>query len=646
MFNNIKDKFAIVTLSLLVSFLFVPKALAADVTIVGIGDMVCEFSDTSTSCRQMSRRLSNQTSIINPQYVLPLGDLQYVNGEYTNFTNIFDSDWGIHKSKMKPIPGNHEYHTTGAAGYYNYFGTQATGVNGKGYYSWNAGDWHMIALNSEIAISEQVAWLNSDLAANPTACTLAYYHRPRFSSGNNHGSDNTVAPFWEALYARGVDVVLNGHEHNYERFNLQNATGGLDTTRGIREFVVGTGGRSFYGFNNPPLATSQFRRTGTGGILKLILHPTSYDFSFIDDLGNVIDSGSGQCVGAAGITPNPTVAPTPPPAATIIPTVVPCGPTNTGQVVMNTNLPTGVYKIWARVQTSGLANNFYVRADNTCTQITNSDNSGGWIWISAGQTVEMREPNQTVTLIGRDDGVKVDKVILTQNMGCTPTGFGENCEVEPTATPTQTPPGTTIDPTPTLISASPTATPPPGDQNSGTRIFLNPIADAKVIDTKPSQNFGNNLDLRINSIPNGFYREMSRAYLMFDVSSLKANVANLKLRFRVRGGDSASKNIQSIRLVDRNDWTESGINYNNAPALGRTLTTFGPTSTNTWYEITLPIDTITSGQTRLSLAIENCADCRDGLSIDSKETSNKPALIINGGAADTSGGSDIDDEDD
>ena len=200
------------------------------------------------------------------------------------------------KSITSPVPGNHEYHTSGASGYYGYFGALA-GDPAKGYYSFDVGPWHLIALNSEIshgASSTQVSWLKSDLAANTSMCTLAYWHKPRFSSGD-HGSDQSFQPFWDALYAANADVVLSGHDHYYERFAPQTPGGAADAARGIRQFVVGTGGKGFYTtFTSEP--NSQVHNSNTFGVLELTLRPAEYDWRFVPEAGKTFqDTGTGSC---------------------------------------------------------------------------------------------------------------------------------------------------------------------------------------------------------------------------------------------------------------------------------------------------------------------------------------------------------------
>ncbi len=245
-----------------------------------------------------------------PGTVLTLGDNVYPVGTDANFANCYDPTWGRHKDRTRPTLGNHEYLDPGAQGYFNYFGA-AAGEMGKGYYSFDVGDWHIIALNSECSAiggcgigDPQGQWLQADLAANPSACTLAYWHRPRFSSGKQ-GNKSTVRPFWDLLYAAGADVVLNGHDHTYERFAPQDPAGNADPGRGIREFVVGTGGKTLYDFRVPK-PNSEVRNNLAPGVLKLTLHPTSYEWEFVPIAGQTFtDSGSAECVAFSPLSSAP-----------------------------------------------------------------------------------------------------------------------------------------------------------------------------------------------------------------------------------------------------------------------------------------------------------------------------------------------------
>jgi chitodextrinase len=297
------------------------NALAADPVIYAAGDIACApgSSQTSTTCHE------RQTSDIilggSAAKALALGDLQYDSATLSNLNGSYNNTWGRIKSITSPVLGNHE---TSGSGYFDYF--YGSGVNsgpfgarGKGWYSFNVGSWHLIGLNSNCsrvactAGSEQEQWLRADMAANPTTCTLAFWHHPRWSSGHD-GNGTFMQPMWQALYDGNVDLALVGHSHHYERFARQNASGALDNSRGIREFIVGVGGAFFTGASSP-IANSEVRQNNTYGVLKLTLHPTSYDWQFVSEPGKTFtDSGTQACHGGGGTPPPPsdTQAPTTP----------------------------------------------------------------------------------------------------------------------------------------------------------------------------------------------------------------------------------------------------------------------------------------------------------------------------------------------
>jgi hypothetical protein len=236
--------------------------------------------------------------------VAVLGDSVYDSGTPAEFANCYEPTWGRFKERTRPAVGNHEYQTPGAGGYYDYFGA-AAGEPGQGYYSYDLGAWHIVVINSlcwEVggcgSEDPQAVWLAADLRAHPASCTLAYWHFPRFSSGL-HGSSTIVKAYWDLLYQSGAEVVLTGHDHSYERFAPQDAQGGADPDRGIRQFIVGTGGASHYGFPLA-LANSEVRESATFGVLVLTLDEDRYEWDFVPVAGNTfVDKGSGVCHAAS-----------------------------------------------------------------------------------------------------------------------------------------------------------------------------------------------------------------------------------------------------------------------------------------------------------------------------------------------------------
>ncbi|HYT10272.1 MAG TPA: metallophosphoesterase [Mycobacteriales bacterium] len=275
--------------------------------VAAAGDIACPADRAGLTDEELDRPDSCHTGAtadllrrLGPDAVLTLGDNQYPNGSLSRFLAGYDKTWGRFKSITHPIPGNHEYGSPGARGYFSYFG-RAAGDPDEGWYSFDLAGWHLVALNSECdhvggcgAGSPQQRWLEADLATHPAACTLAYWHRPRYSSGS-HGSDAHYDAFWTTLHRAGADVVLSGHDHAYERFAPLRPGGAVDHARGLRGFVIGTGGDSHTKFH-AIVPGSEARVTGVYGVLLLTLRPDGYDWRFVSEpTGRVLDSGSGRC---------------------------------------------------------------------------------------------------------------------------------------------------------------------------------------------------------------------------------------------------------------------------------------------------------------------------------------------------------------
>jgi len=259
-------------------------------TLIGAGDIaVCGTDFDAATAALLDDR---------PGTVFTAGDNVYTDGTAAEFADCFDPTWGRHLDRMRPSAGNHDYHTPGATGYFDYFGPRA-GTPGEGWYSYDLAQWHVIVLNSNCdevggcdSGSPQHDWLEADLAAHPAACTLAYWHHPLFDAGF-HPDSSEVLPFWETLYAAGADVVLNGHDHNYQRWARQDPTGLADPL-GIRQFIVGTGGVFVYPLTATPL-TLEVSDT-SHGVLELQLNPGGYSWEFLAVPGSTFtDSGSEAC---------------------------------------------------------------------------------------------------------------------------------------------------------------------------------------------------------------------------------------------------------------------------------------------------------------------------------------------------------------
>ena len=286
----------------------VTASTASSAVVAAAGDIACDPDDpnyhggsgTSTACRM---RYTSDI-LVNGDFdaVLALGDEQYDSGSLSDFNASYDPTWGRVKSITYPVVGNHEYGQSGASGYFDYFGSVA-GERGKGYYSFDLAAWHIVAINSNCdrisggcgTNSPEETWLRNDLAAHTNECTLAMWHHGRFSSG--HDGDNTfMQTMWKDLVDADAEILLSGHSHDYERFAPQDANGNLDTTNGVRQFIVGTGGAFFTGLGTGFDDNSQAHQNDTYGILKLTLNSTSYDWQFMPEAGkSYSDSGTTAC---------------------------------------------------------------------------------------------------------------------------------------------------------------------------------------------------------------------------------------------------------------------------------------------------------------------------------------------------------------
>ncbi|MEV6963824.1 metallophosphoesterase [Hamadaea sp. NPDC051192] len=281
---------------------------AATVTVAAAGD-IC-----GTACNQTD----DLVAAMNPTAVITMGDQAYESGTLSEYNTNYNPTWGQFKAITYPVPGNHEYNTSGAAGYFDYFNgagnqTGRAGDRSKGYYSFDVGDWHFVALNSNISTaagSAQEQWLRTDLAATTKPCTAAFWHHPRFAKGN-YGDNTAVRPLFQALYDNRADLVLNGHDHNYVRYAMSRPDGVKDTVNGVRELLIGTGGRALYTSTSTTSATVEASNNATFGVGRLTLTATGYTAAFVPVAGRTYtDSVTGTCKKAAAtpdfaVTANP-----------------------------------------------------------------------------------------------------------------------------------------------------------------------------------------------------------------------------------------------------------------------------------------------------------------------------------------------------
>ena len=511
---------------------------AGDPVIAAAGDIACDPANanfkagngTATSCRQ--KYTSDLMVNAGLAAVLDLGDNQYYCGGYQAYLNSYDLSWGRLKSITHPSVGNHEYLTSGgtgcdttnagAAGYFQYFGA-AAGNPGQGYYSFDIGSWHLIALNSNCtsaggcgATSAQGKWLEADLTAHANDCVLAYWHIPLFSSGGRANSNSK--PFWTALYNHNADLILVGHDHIYERFAPQTPAGVADPVRGIRQIMVGTGGADHTSITTIA-ANSELRNVDTFGVLMLTLHPTSFDWQFVPEAGKTFtDSGTGTCHTSAADTTPPTA-----PAALTASAAV-YNQVNLGWTASTDDFGVTGYRIFrdgTQIATpSGTSTTFV----DTTVQAHTTYNYYAIAVDGAGNT---SAPSNTAP-------------VTTPAAPATPT---------PTAVPT--------------VSAV---------------LTFNPSDDTYVQSDQPTTTFGTSTQIVVDNSP------ARNILLKFTVSGIGTKtVTSAKLRlFCV----NASPYGGDFHMVADSTWSEGTVNWNNAPpADPGSLGILGKVVVGTWYEV-------------------------------------------------------------
>lgn len=644
----------------------------ADPVIAAAGDIACDPASsnfkagvgTSGSCRQMY----TSDLLVNAGLaaVLPLGDTQYECGGLAAYQGSYDPSWGRVKSITHPAIGNHEYITSsgsgttgctsanaGAAGFFTYFGAAGAGVAGKAYYSYDIGTWHIIALNSQCGPgggcslgTQQETWLRNDLATHTNFCTLAYWHVPLFSSGGRASS--STLQFWKDLYDANADVVLNGHDHIYERFAPQDPSGALDTARGIREFISGTGGN-----NHTSIASvarnSEVRDTTTFGVLELTLHATSYDWKFVPAAGSgtFTDSGSAPCHGTQTDTQPPT-APTSLAATAastseidltwgastddtgvsgyrvfrdgvLLTTVTGTSFADTGLVPSTTH----TYQVYAVDATGNVS-----AASNTSQATTFADTEPptaptGLTATPAGST------EVDLSWTGSTDNAGVDHYSIvrdgTQVAVTTGTTYADTT-VSPSSTYAYSIVAVDVAGNTSAPSNTATATTPAPP----TTLTFAPVADTYVETDKATTNFGTSSTLIVDGSP------VTETLLKFDVTGIGGRRV-LSARLRLYCSNDASSASGVYHAVPDSSWTETGVNWNTAPALDATvLGSIGSTTTSTWADVDVTAAVKGDG----TISIGGVSTSANGVHFASRESgaATAPQLVVTtaAGPADTS----------
>lgn len=631
-------------------------AAGGDPVIAAAGDIACDPSSssfnggngTSGSCRQ--KATSDLLASLGVAAVLPLGDNQYYCGGYNAFLQSYDPSWGRLKSITHPSVGNHEYLTSGgtdcntanagADGYFKYFGA-AAGIKGQGYYSFDIGTWHLIALNTNCssaggcgATSPQGKWLAADLAAHPAACTLAYWHIPLYSSGGR--ANGNSKPFWQLLYDNNADLILSAHDHTYERFAPQTPNGTLDNARGIREFIVGTGGANHTSF--PTLAAnSEVRNATTYGVLELTLHPTSYDWRFVPVPGQTFtDSGTTACHG----TSSDLVAPTAP--TNLSATAVGSGHVDLSWTASTDDVAVsgyGIYRNGARIGSStgtsypdmtadpNTSYVYYVVAYDTSNNISSPSNQApvqtppdttppttptNLVATAAGATevgLAWSSSTDDVRVAGYDvlrDGVAIGTSTTTTYRDTTAqpeTTYVYRVRAFDAA-------GNTSDP-----SSAATGTTPP----QPSVLSFAPADDTYVRSDQPTVNFGSTASLQVDGSPT------KRMLLRFVVSGVGArSVLGAKLRLHCVD----ASNVGGVfHRVTAGTWSENTVTWNSQPTYSALpLASLGSVNAGEFYEVDL--GTLVTGDGQYELAVDSLSS--NGADFDSSEGAAglSPELIV------------------
>ncbi len=571
--------------------------------------------------------------------VLPLGDTQYYCGGYTAFLQSYDLSWGQAKAITRPVVGNHEYLTSGgtdctsanagADGYFKYFAS-AAGEKGKGYYSYDIGTWHLIALNSNCgdaggcsATSPQGIWLKNDLAAHANVCTAAYWHIPLFSSGGR--ASTNAKSLWQILYDNNADVVLSGHDHDYERFAPQKADGTVDTVRGIREFIVGTGGANHTSFT-ALAANSEVRNDTTYGVLELTLHPTSYDWQFVPQAGqSFTDTGTTSCHGSTSDVTPPT-APT-----NLAATAVGPGHVDLSWTASTDNVGVAGYRIYRDgvqlATTTATAFSDLTAAPSTTygysvvafdvgLNVSPASNIAS-VTTPADTTPPTGPTNLTATAAGPTE---VDLSWSASSDDVAVAGyqvFRDGVQIATSVTASYADTATQATTTYTYsVFANDTGGNVSAASNSAlittpaqpTTLMFGPSADTYVEADTPTVNYGSATTIIADNSP------IKRILLKFLVAGVNGR-AVLSAKLRLYCVDPSPFGGSFHRVGDA-AWSEAAANWNNAPAGDvSSLAGLGAVAASTWYEI--DVTPLVSGDGTVSLDATSTSS--DGAHYSSKE---------------------------
>ena len=645
----------------------VVAASGGDPVIAAAGDIACDPADSkfnggvgvSNGCRQLAT--SNLLTSAGITGVLALGDVQYYCASYAAMLGSYDLSWGRVKAKTYPSVGNHEYLThggsspstgcdasnTNAAGYYQYFGAQA-GNPSQGYYSFDIGAWHLMSLNTQCSsaggcgtTSPQGKWLAADLAAHPNQCTLAFFHIPLFSSGGRAASN--ANGFWQLLYAAHADVILNGHDHIYERFAPQTPTGALDAANGIREFIVGTGGANMTSLSTI-VANSEVRNSSTFGVLDLTLRATGYDWNFVPEAGKTFtDAGSGTCHasgGGGGDTQKPTVPSITSGTAVSSSRVDLAWTTSTddtgvtGYTVYRNGSPIGTTSGPTATTYSDLTvspSTAYSYTVDAFDSANNHSNQSTTTVVTTPAVVTDTGPPSTpsITSGAAPSSGRVDLAWTTSTDDVGVTGYTvyrNGSSIGTTTGPTATTysdltvsPSTsysyTVDafdaagrhsnPSPPRVVVTPAPSVP---------VTLLPIADSYVDASNATANYGTSTSLRFDGSP------VVRSYLMFDLSGVSGTITKATLRVYANTA-SAGYTVGGTATT----WTETGLTAGNAPAAGPSVGSSGAFGASSWTSVDV---TTLVGTGKLSLAMSGINSTAVRLSSRESGATTAPQLVV------------------